>query len=131
MTKHYINIDENNNIIRAFSDKFEQPDQDSICVCEDGCLHFNLVLQTIDGYYRYKWENSEIVEKDPATEIYTSTVLTEIENKNNLLQLAMTECDMSNVTEDLINLLHSGGMIDKANLSQDSQDTLATREALK
>lgn len=62
MTRHYIRIDNNKNIIKAFSDKFEQPENNDICVNEDGGRHFNLDL-LIDNIYKYKWKSKKIVEK--------------------------------------------------------------------
>jgi hypothetical protein len=62
MSKHYIKIDENNNIIKSFTDAFESPDQDSIFVKEND-RHFNLNIMGFDGIYNYKYENNEIVKK--------------------------------------------------------------------
>ena len=42
MAKHYVIIDETGCILRGFSDDFEQPDANAICINEDGGRHFEL-----------------------------------------------------------------------------------------
>ena len=42
MAKHYIVIDQQNRVLRGFSDDFEQPDESAICINEDGGRHFEL-----------------------------------------------------------------------------------------
>ena len=62
MSNHYIRINENNEIIKAFSDDFESSIEGDICINENGERHYNLELVTIYGY-KYKWENNQIVER--------------------------------------------------------------------
>ena len=40
--KHYVRLDTNGSIIKAFSDAFEQPEANDICVNEQGGRHFEL-----------------------------------------------------------------------------------------
>jgi len=66
--KHYIRLDSNNNIVYGFSDAFEQPQEGDICINENGGRHFELngVINpslAIDGIYRFKYVDGEIVEK--------------------------------------------------------------------
>ena len=42
MAKHYIITDESGRVLRGFSDDFEQPDTNAICINEDGGRHFEL-----------------------------------------------------------------------------------------
>ena len=60
--KHYIRLDENNNIIKGFSDAFEQPEPTDILINEHGGRHFELFGETnpspftIDNIPLYKWD---------------------------------------------------------------------------
>lgn len=65
--KHYIRLDSKSNIIKGFSDAFEEPLQTDILLC-DGERHFemngmvNPQLTTFDGIYLYRYEK-EIITK--------------------------------------------------------------------
>ena len=63
MIKHYIRIDENNNIIKTFTDIFEQPEMGDILINESRERHFNLSLFIgINGFntHKYTYENGEV-----------------------------------------------------------------------
>ncbi len=77
--KHYIRL-QGNTIVAAFSDAFQQPEKDDICVNEKGTRHFNLDLFTEDTYYKLKWDGEKIVEKTK-DEIFTPDVLADIADK--------------------------------------------------
>jgi hypothetical protein len=62
MAKHYITKDKDGIIINAFSDSFEKPQQDDICIEENGGRHYNLDLKDSNGDYKYKYENDEVIE---------------------------------------------------------------------
>lgn len=62
MIRHYIRKDDNKNIIKTFTTAFEEPEQDDICVNENGDRHYNLDIKTPEGYYKYKYDK-EIIEK--------------------------------------------------------------------
>jgi len=62
MNKHYIRVDENSFVIKAFSDAFEQPIEGDICVDVDCCRHYNLDLYREDGLPKLKYVDGEIVE---------------------------------------------------------------------
>lgn len=64
MRKHYIEVDENNYIIKSFSDAFEQPSDSSICVNTNGTRHFNLDLKNENGLSK-KWLNNSIIDALP------------------------------------------------------------------
>jgi hypothetical protein len=61
--KHFIRLDENNNIIRGFSDAFEQALEGDICINEEGGYQFRLFpdgeenpqLFNDDHEALYKW----------------------------------------------------------------------------
>jgi hypothetical protein len=67
MYKHYIRLDENNNIIYGFSDAFEQTQENDICINENGERHFELLgivnpsLVTMDGIYLYQYIDNNVV----------------------------------------------------------------------
>lgn len=66
--KHYIRLDTNNRIIKGFSDAFEQPEEQDICINQEGGRHFELLgqvnplLTNMDGSHLYKYEDGNIVE---------------------------------------------------------------------
>lgn len=69
MSKHYIRIDQNNRIIKGFSDDFEEPMETDICINEDGGRHFeflgniNPTLINSEYIYIYKYENGEVLQR--------------------------------------------------------------------
>jgi len=63
MYKHYIKINEKNEVTEAFCNAFREPDEDSILVAENEERHFNPTLQTPEGVYRYIFDNGKIVER--------------------------------------------------------------------
>lgn len=63
MYKHYIKINDKNEVIDAFCNAFRDPDYDSILVAETNERHFNPILRNPEGVYRYIWDNGKIVER--------------------------------------------------------------------
>ena len=66
--KHYIRLDSNNNIVKGFSDAFEQAIEWDICINENGGRHFELfdvVNPAIQnkGIYLYKYADGVIIPK--------------------------------------------------------------------
>lgn len=55
MNKHYITVDGNSLVTKAFSDAFEQRLDTDICVNENGGRHYNLNLTREDGLPKYKY----------------------------------------------------------------------------
>lgn len=66
MYKHYIKVNENNEITEAFCDGFRQPDKDSILVAETEERHFNPNLLTVEGVLRYTWDGKKMIERSEA-----------------------------------------------------------------
>lgn len=60
--KHYIRTDASGFVIKAFSDAFEQTQEDDICVAETGERHYNPDLFTLIGAPKYKWVDGQMVE---------------------------------------------------------------------
>jgi len=62
--KHYVRLDDNNIIIHAFSDAFETPQQNDICITPEGTIerHYNLILTDFYNHFLYKYIDGEIVE---------------------------------------------------------------------
>jgi len=62
--KHYVRIDENNKVIKSFSDAFEQPIEGDKLVEESDNRHYNLQLYDENMVLKYKWvEGTGIVER--------------------------------------------------------------------
>ena len=62
--KHYVRIDENNRVIKSFSDAFEQPIEGDKLVEESDNRHYNLQLYDENMVLKYKWvEGTGIVER--------------------------------------------------------------------
>lgn len=68
MTKHYIRINESNEIIYGFSDVFEQPQEGDVLLRETNQMQFyledyifNPILQITPNVFVYKYENGEVV----------------------------------------------------------------------
>ena len=67
MAKHYVITDELGRVLRGFSDDFEQPDANAICICEDGGRHFELngvinqPLIDINGVSLFKFYGGKVV----------------------------------------------------------------------
>lgn len=70
--KHYIRLDTNNSIIKGFSNAFEQPEENEICINQEGSRHFELLgvtnpaLTDIDGIHLYKYVDGAIREATEA-----------------------------------------------------------------
>lgn len=69
--KHYIRVDEQNRIVFGFSDAFCKPDDDDICINDQGGYQFRLYpdgeenpsLTDWDGIPRYRWDGEQAVER--------------------------------------------------------------------
>lgn len=59
--KHYIRIDEDNIVIHGFSNAFEQPQVDDICIDEDAPRHFQVELRNENMQFIHKVVNGEMV----------------------------------------------------------------------
>ena len=62
MYKHYIRINEDNYIIKAFSDAFIKPLQNDICIYTGNNRHYHLQIYNEDGLYNYKYVNGQVIE---------------------------------------------------------------------
>ncbi|MFA9462929.1 MAG: hypothetical protein ACERKN_01425 [Velocimicrobium sp.] len=76
--KHYIRVDENNRIMKGFSDAFEPSLKTDICINEEGGRHFELLgivnppLVDMKGCHLYKYIDGSITEttqKDKTDEV--------------------------------------------------------------
>lgn len=69
MNKHYIVVDDHNRVIRGYSDAFEQPESNDICIADDAGRHFELFgeinpqLTTVEGVPLFKWDGDQVVER--------------------------------------------------------------------
>lgn len=67
MAKHYILTDESGRILRGFSDDFEKPEANAICINEDGGRHFELdgvinpPIMDHNGTPLYKYDGAKVV----------------------------------------------------------------------
>lgn len=80
MSQHYVITDDAGRILRGFSDDFEQPTAEAICICEDGGRHFELngtinpQLQDANGVPLYKYSDGSVVART-LEEVTADTVL--------------------------------------------------------
>lgn len=70
-TKHYIRVDSRGNIIKGFSDAFEQPQVGDICINTNGGRHFELIGNVNPTLFSnqvpvYKYVNGAIGTLTPA-----------------------------------------------------------------
>ena len=106
MNKHYVRLDENNFIIKGFSDAFEQPLETDICINENGGRHFTMFdeinpsLQTIDGFQKYKYVNGEILNTDNEYSLFA-----EMQRIEALLMPTQNEIDKATREIETIELL--------------------------
>ena len=103
MAKHYIISDESGRVLRGFSDDFEQPDANSICICEDGGRHFELngvinpPMTDYNGTPLYKFDSGVVISRSrpeldadiPATT--PSPATPSIEDRTAALESALLE----------------------------------------
>lgn len=61
--KHYIRINDKNEVIHGFSNAFEEPLESDICITETGERHFQPQLQE-RGVWRYTWDGEAMVKRD-------------------------------------------------------------------
>jgi hypothetical protein len=61
--KHYIRTNEAGTIVYGFSSAFEQPQEGDILYVEDAGRHFTLQLKNEHDQFKYKRNNSELVER--------------------------------------------------------------------
>lgn len=105
--KHYISIDEQNIIIKGFSDVFEQPTDTDICIDENGQRHFELfgeinpALINEQGIALYKWDGEQVAQRT------TEEIQTELDELYLLHSLVPTqdEIDKAIRTIETIELL--------------------------
>lgn len=99
MSKHYIKIDNNKRITKGFSTDFEEPQENDICINENGGRHFELLgqinpsLLNMQGVYLYKYENGEITKR---TEEEIGNDINEIPkelSQTDLVMLALADLD--------------------------------------
>jgi len=79
-SKHYIRVDENNHIIKGFSDAFEQPEDIDTCINQEGGRHFELLgiinpdLLDFNSCHIYKYTDGVVTEttkEERAAELVT------------------------------------------------------------
>jgi len=69
MAKHFIITDELGRVLRGFSDDFEQPEANAICIREDGGRHFeidgviNPPMTDYNGVPLYSFDGGKVVER--------------------------------------------------------------------
>lgn len=70
--KHYIKLDTNNCIIKGFSNAFEDPEEEDICINQEGGRHFEMLGQvnppliSLSGVHLYKYIDSVVIETTEA-----------------------------------------------------------------
>lgn len=56
--KHYIRLNEQDIIVKRFSDAFEQPQSNDICVAENAGRHYNTSVHNERGQLAFKWNRT-------------------------------------------------------------------------
>jgi len=66
--KHYIRLNENNQVIKAFSEAFEQPEAADILLTDKGIRQCNIDLHDMaySGAPKWKWDGKALVEATAA-----------------------------------------------------------------
>ena len=66
--KHYARLNENNVVTKFFSDAFEQPLENDICIDEDAERQCHKPAMDMDSFYLYEYKNGKIVNRDLTVE---------------------------------------------------------------
>lgn len=96
--KHYIKLNTNNCIVKCFSDAFEDPEENDICINQEGGRHFELLgqinppLTNISGIHLYKYTDGAV------------TKTTEAERAAELAAMPKPVSEIDTQTEYLIDL---------------------------
>ena len=107
MAKHYIIIDPIGRIVRGFSDDFEQPDVNAICINEDGGRHFELngvnnpMIIDSNGIPLYNFIDGQVVKR----------TLAELEADNPIIIPVPTIEERTEALENVILELIMGGVV--------------------
>ena len=75
--KHYIRLNAENHVIKAFSEAFEAPEKDDILLTDQGIRQCNIDLHHMayQGAYKYKYINNTLTETTTEEkEAYLSTL---------------------------------------------------------
>lgn len=99
MSNHYIRIDNSNRIIKGFSSEFEEPQQNDICINEDGGRHFEMLgrvnpqLTDPNLIYIYKYENGQMLERTQEEILQDLQAIPKEISKEDSVMLAIAELD--------------------------------------
>ena len=100
MAKHYVSCDMNGVILRGFSDDFEQPTANDICISIDGGRHFELdgivnpLIRDNNGVPLYKLIGgviSERTEEERQEETFPALETPTLEERTAALESALLE----------------------------------------
>lgn len=103
MAKHYIITDETGRILRGFSDDFEQPGTEAVCICEDGGRHFDLngvinpPMTDYNGTPLYKLDGGKVVARTHAemdADVVQTPAPPTLEERTAVLEAALLEIVM-------------------------------------
>ena len=118
-TKHFIRLNENNEIIKAFSTAFEQPIEGDVLLDENMYRHTTeympILAKLIDqetGQYLLKYIDNQIITKTH-DELYTPEVITQIENEKTKGQLQSSDSKMIRKIDEIYSVLITKGIINK------------------
>ena len=96
--KHYIRLNSDGNIIKAFCDAFEKPVDGDILYCETNERHFLLEVYDMNGFPRYAFVDGEIVERTELTEAEQ----TELNDRAVKEDLARSDSEIIRGIDDLL-----------------------------
>jgi hypothetical protein len=98
MYKHYIRINENSEVIGAFSSAFQNPQEGDILLVETEERHFNLTLTT-ECVARYTWDGKRLAER--TTQEIDMLALSSKEKASALNRLSALDVVIQRGVEDL------------------------------
>lgn len=125
--KHYIRLNADGNIIKAFCDVFESPVDGDILISETDERHFNPDLFDDNGFPRYEWNGKEMIERTEYSEDEQAE-LAERQAKN---ELAQSDQALVRGIDDLVALLIDKEVITESELPADLADKIKARAELR
>lgn len=141
--KHYIRLNDKNEIIAAFSETKEKPLKTDVCFAENNIYLTEetepRLIELIDAdtlNYKYTWVNKTIHEKTRA-ELWTPEIIEQKRIDGIVRQLARTDENMSRKIDELYAVLIEKGIVNEADfIDQETKknffaDDMAERKRLR
>lgn len=135
--KHYIRLNNKNEIIAAFSETKEKPLKTDVCFAENNIYLTEetepRLIELIDAdtlNYKYTWINKNIHEKTRA-ELWTSEIVEQKRVDGIVRQLSKTDEKMFRKIDDLYEILIAKGVISEKDFPVQCVADIAERKRLR